>query len=1093
MANTYIPYQWDHDAPVSDPRLPPGDPSPQPYHAEAAFRHHQPQDSYHPTAQLAPDPTAHLAFAQPLDSYSTPGHGEGAGLAPEAGDPSLGWQYADQGGVDASAYGGHSVQNYPPPESFDSYSYPPSSSNSGGQYQAPYPDPAPSSSYIPSTPSFSSPTAYTSPTISEHPSAPYSAFSAGVAPGFASSKGAHETLYSGQEVQSHPGPDMAYSFGMGGGGAGELVMSEAGTGEAQSPVYSDVEGLPASYDAHPSGIPIGGTYPQIYHHQDTSSTAPAGGLLPPFSPAYAQPPTFTSNSPPAHGSPRLRATPSQAPAPLPEEVVKSNLRRHGLGFVGMPSGHCVNRRGSSESLYSVDSVAASGAQTPLLPQDWGHADEVRRLGNGVGMLGIDEGAMEEIDRRLLDQIELDHHTTMVPVDSKEALRETTVKYLDSQNRLMDGERTVIVLNPRLGQRSYGTEKRFLCPQPMALVLGASWWSNVDVQDDDDPTLTIRRNRPPQVFISMSTDPTPSSEPSQTEWMNLRGDHVELDELDAETPVISGRAVARTAHVSTNSDPNRKKVITAQVTIVAPGNLKSEDRLIGTFPGKPMQIISKPSKKRQDSSSYMALLHGSIVSLYNRAKAQSGNTRFLGVSGLSSSFPAMDWRAMAGAEARPYAPADSHSTTFVARTGSWDPFIIYAVDLSLPTLDPSVVPPPAPYPGFPRPPVNAIPFDPESACAIHYNMPIVLQCLSTAVVSPVMIIRKVDGKSTAVGGGSLDGFVPTGVSHLPVAPGEALGEAVAQFRPLCLELYNHPSTPGATQNTFLSCLGDEIGVNPSREERRPVTGFETSSSGSPVSPTSPPSDSGSGTFIANGLTRPEYENQGAFYVEDASSHGTKVKKGRRLSASQGGAATPYPAMPSAVTPRPPSSLAKHKRRGLSLSSLTSLSTDSYLGRSVNDPPPRWTIDCGESCVWTASVIDIARHTFYVPPTVFGGKALSSNPPPAFTSHLYKTPVPAYPIKVQIPVVTDYEAPLQNARGRDTSPEQATMITLYGENFTTAFQAWLGSTPCSSQVIKSPDMMFISPPPRISGRQAPLRISLVRTDGVVFPSNLFYRDN
>lgn len=90
--------------------------------------------------------------------------------------------------------------------------------------------------------------------------------------------------------------------------------------------------------------------------------------------------------------------------------------------------------------------------------------------------------------------------------------------------------------------------------------------------------------------------------------------------------------------------------------------------------------------------------------------------------------------MTGGQVRPFAPADVHSTTFVARTGRWDAFVIYAVDITLPTLDPGIVPAQAPISGYPRPPVNAIPYNPLVEKKIYYNMPIVLQCLSTAVVS-----------------------------------------------------------------------------------------------------------------------------------------------------------------------------------------------------------------------------------------------------------------------------------------------------------------------------------------------------------------------
>ena len=114
----------------------------------------------------------------------------------------------------------------------------------------------------------------------------------------------------------------------------------------------------------------------------------------------------------------------------------------------------------------------------------------------------------------------------------------------------------------------------------------------------------------------------------------------------------------------------------------------------------------------------------------------------------------------------------------ARTSAWDSFIIYAVDPRRPVHSEDGQSLPAPLPGYPSPPNNALPM-PTNGCplSIYYNQPVVLQCLNTAVVSPVMVIRRVDKGSLAAGGGIADPSKPT--FDLPAGPGEVLGDAVSQ--------------------------------------------------------------------------------------------------------------------------------------------------------------------------------------------------------------------------------------------------------------------------------------------------------------------------
>lgn len=300
--------------------------------------------------------------------------------------------------------------------------------------------------------------------------------------------------------------------------------------------------------------------------------------------------------------------------------------------------------------------------------------------------------------------------------------------------------------------------------------------------------------------------------------------------------------------------------------------------------------------------------------------------------------------MSGMEEKPFAPAED-ATCFVARTSAWDPFIIYLVDPSKPSAshpnqgteepNPHVGSPHLPQ-GYPRAPANALPVNASTGpVPIYYNQPIVLQCLSTAVVSPVMVIRKVDKGSTATGGASLDGSsggAGSGPRDVPVAPGEVIGDPVSQLHKIALEVmadpeaaYAAPPTFPATtagfpgSGSFLACLGENVGVHRAESGRVPVA---ASSLVSPPSSASSMRSFGMMTgctstsrealaeaaYMANQLTQPLHHSNAssvrARSVTPAGSHGGqpmlqdpnaldhissdggKVRRVRRVSGSTG---------------------------------------------------------------------------------------------------------------------------------------------------------------------------------------------------------------
>ncbi len=181
-----------------------------------------------------------------------------------------------------------------------------------------------------------------------------------------------------------------------------------------------------------------------------------------------------------------------------------------------------------------------------------------------------------------------------------------------------GERKIIVHSPRVGQKSYGTEKRwvtlrlvqavlcsswlrrFLCPPPMATLIGRPWWLS---------DATGKAAMPPVINIAISQEQVVQD--VKAIWTTTLGRHIE-DAMDVpfmpgEEPFV-GRVAGRTLHIS--EQPDKKRIVNAQVKVSMPpsrmsglyNNMAPSNHVVGVFESKEIKIISKPSKKRQSSKS-----------------------------------------------------------------------------------------------------------------------------------------------------------------------------------------------------------------------------------------------------------------------------------------------------------------------------------------------------------------------------------------------------------------------------------------------------------------------------------------------------------
>ena len=265
--------------------------------------------------------------------------------------------------------------------------------------------------------------------------------------------------------------------------------------------------------------------------------------------------------------------------------------------------------------------------------------------------------------------------------------------------------------------------------------------------------------------------------------------------------------------------------------------------------------------------------------------------------------------------------------------------MYIVDVNKPAgagLD--APPPPPPQPDYPSPPPNAIPFTNNgSQIPIYYNQTVVLQCLTSGVVSPVLIIRKVDHQTTVVGGGLQEGA--KGIADHYCSPGEVCGDPVSQLHKIAFEVYDsnkgmpEPGTPGVT-GAFLSCMGEKVNTY------RPIDGRQWNISqggaaspvlpGSPISPTAGPSGD---YFPHPGKvdSAPGSPTQSEFLP---SNDGGRVMKKKRSTSSAGG------------VPKP---VGKNRRRPSSAGSVSSRrGAASDAGASSG---ALWQVDIGETSVWT----------------------------------------------------------------------------------------------------------------------------------------------
>ncbi|KAL0090379.1 hypothetical protein J3Q64DRAFT_1407158 [Phycomyces blakesleeanus] len=494
-------------------------------------------------------------------------------------------------------------------------------------------------------------------------------------------------------------------------------------------------------------------------------------------------------------------------------------------------------------------VVATAAHPPTIPEAASEEDETR----------LTSGPISSPHRNhpnvIIDRRSVKTNRQMIQAFQAATFRPHIQKYLRSPDPMSVGERTVVILTSKVAQKSYGTEKRFLCPPPTAILVGTTWWTpKKDATLDDGHVSDDAQSQPPDPFLidnervlapprlTVCISGEASSQAGHIEWYTVSGvtvgqtGHVKAAQPSSSSsssspsgngttsgtsaqqeglhpnrfrsaesrnnnfdwyhnhhqePLAAGKNVSK--HLFINDADEKRKRVECLVKIQLANGL-----MLGTLASKGIKVISKPSKKRQSVKNMeLCIHHGTTVSLFNRIRSQTVSTKYLGVS--SSSAQGSPYAFPGHAQPKTQASDVNDGTCFVARTTCWDPFVVWVVDTTRTPGDGKESDTPEDYIGrnvytpsvpYPPPPAIALKNKTNQLVPILYNQHIVLQCLTTGLVSPVMIIRKVDKASTVVGGArSVDDPHISGGGEYG---DEVFGDPVSQLHKIALQIVQDPS-------------------------------------------------------------------------------------------------------------------------------------------------------------------------------------------------------------------------------------------------------------------------------------------------------------
>ncbi|KAJ2994455.1 hypothetical protein HDV02_001546 [Globomyces sp. JEL0801] len=236
---------------------------------------------------------------------------------------------------------------------------------------------------------------------------------------------------------------------------------------------------------------------------------------------------------------------------------------------------------------------------------------------------------------LLDGVDLYgqiHYNHEYPFDKIHELVKNIIIYPNS-------ELSFTFFYPKVAQKSYGSEKRFLTPQPYILLFGEGWPVNVRMQIYLTPTKKYAIHSTPIPMMTMydlaviRDHNNLSFEPKYsvpTGVVAHRSKHISLIQTKTYLNEINRKAVTdvkvglfRRLHIS----KMKKKEFNFCVQLFD----ESTGNQLCNIESEAIRVLSKPSKTAISKRSLISSIEsGSCVALFNRTNAQSGSTRYLGL-------------------------------------------------------------------------------------------------------------------------------------------------------------------------------------------------------------------------------------------------------------------------------------------------------------------------------------------------------------------------------------------------------------------------------------------------------------------------------
>ena len=447
----------------------------------------------------------------------------------------------------------------------------------------------------------------------------------------------------------------------------------------------------------------------------------------------------------------------------------------------------------------------------------------------------------------------------------EGLRSLVRYYLSLKQPMLNGERKLTISVGRLVQKSYGSERRFIIPCPSLRLEGSEWFAGHLMGPYFSPTVSsspivsttlwaqsahkLKTAQSQKASCQLArfnasvgcvgADSNFTTATGETCYISYSGTEINLAKNPEGFVPLWMRSAMRELYVadskgdsqndltdadekhSSDADDKHSSDRSRHISFMVDSRPKSgsdggsQFQRLGPFQSPHFDVISKVSTSKKVANSQnpermcvfvssitnivVKINHGSLVAVYNRAKAQTYRTKYLGISKTDEflSTKAQDSKLAVS------------SCPLKSRCFYWDSFYIWLVDVAIYQSElkngfknqKSLNGPPS----FAKQSPSS-PNDHTKVTPIHFNQPIVLQCAVTREVSPLMVLRKIEGKHTVLGCGSaqsgfnVDMFAGTMREH----------ELVNGLQRVAFQLLSadHRSTSRALENGRYLATGDE---------------------------------------------------------------------------------------------------------------------------------------------------------------------------------------------------------------------------------------------------------------------------------------------